>query len=122
VKNNLQQVASLIRLQLSPDQALPLGMIVNEVVSNAFKHGFPNGRAGEVNVTLTRPLEGNDAVLTIADNGTGMGEIPAGGIGLGTRLINGLAAQLQGSVSMKRGDGVTFELKFPVELARVEGG
>jgi two-component sensor histidine kinase len=122
VKNNLQQVASLIRLQLSPDQALPLGMIVNEVVSNAFKHGFPNGRAGEVNVTLTRPLEGNDAVLTIADNGAGMGEIPAGGIGLGTRLINGLAAQLQGSVSMKRGDGVTFDLKFPVELARVEGG
>ncbi len=122
VKNNLQQVASLIRLQQAPDQALPLGMIVNEVVSNAFKHGFPNGRAGEVNVTLTRPLEGNDAVLTIADNGAGMGEIPAGGIGLGTRLINGLAAQLQGSVSMKRGDGVTFELKFPVELARVEGG
>ncbi len=82
--------------QLSPDQALPPGLIVNEVVSNAFKHDFPNGRAGGVNVTLTRPLEGNDAVLTIADNGAGMGESPAGGIGLGTRLINGLAAQLQG--------------------------
>jgi len=38
---------TLAPLQLSPDQALPLGMIVNEVVSNAFKHGFPNGRAGE---------------------------------------------------------------------------
>jgi two-component sensor histidine kinase len=47
--------------------------------------------------------------MTIADNGAG------------TRLINGLAAQLQGSVSMKRGDGVTFELKFPVELMKAEG-
>lgn len=112
---------TLAPLQLSPDQALPLGMVVNEVVSNAFKHGFPNGRAGEVNVTLTRPLEGNDAVLTIADNGAGMGEIPAGGIGLGTRLINGLAAQLQGKVEVTRGEGVQFELKFPVELAKVEG-
>ena len=106
----------LAPLQLSPDQALPLGMIVNEVVSNAFKHGFPEGRAGKVDITLVRPLEGNDAVLTIADNGAGMSETPSGGIGLGTRLINGLAAQLQGKVAVARGDGVTFELKFPVEL------
>ena len=106
----------LAPLQLSPEQALPLGMIVNEVVSNAFKHGFPDGRAGKVDVTLSRPLEGNEAVLVIADNGAGMSETPAGGVGLGTRLINGLAAQLQGKSSTTRGDGVTFELRFPVEL------
>ncbi len=105
----------LAPLQVSPDQAMPLGMIVNEVVSNAFKHGFQNGRAGKVEVTLSRPLEGNEAVLTIADNGAGMAETPAGGIGLGTRLINGLAAQLQGKITVARGEGVTFELKFPVE-------
>jgi two-component sensor histidine kinase len=106
----------LAPLQLSPDQALPLGMIVNEVVSNAFKHGFPEGRAGKVDINLTRPLEGNDAVLRIADNGAGMSETPAGGAGLGTRLINGLAAQLQGKVAVTRGEGVQFELTFPVEL------
>lgn len=111
----------LAPLQLSPDQALPLGMIVNEVVSNAYKHGFPNGRPGKVSITLLRPLEGNDAVLTIADNGVGIAETPAGGIGLGTRLISGLAAQLQGKVEVIRSEGVQFELKFPVEQARVEG-
>lgn len=105
---------TLAPLQLSPDQALPLGMLVNEVVSNAFKHGFPEGRPGKVDISLTRPLEGNDAVLTIADNGAGMGETPAGGIGLGTRLINGFAGQLQGVVTVTRGNGVQFELKFPV--------
>jgi two-component sensor histidine kinase len=107
----------LAPLQVSPDQAVPLGMIVNEVVSNAFKHGFPEGRAGKVDVTLSRPLEGNEAVLTIADNGAGMAETPAGGIGLGTRLINGLASQLQGKIAVTRGSGVTFELRFPAELA-----
>lgn len=105
----------LAPLQLSPDQALPLGMMVNEVVSNAFKHGFPDGRPGKVEIALVRPLEGNEAVLTIEDNGVGMGETPAGGQGLGTRLIAGFAAQLQGKAEVTRGsEGVTFELRFPV--------
>lgn len=104
---------SLAPLQLSPDQALPLGMLVNEVVSNAFKHGFPNGRAGRVTVTLSRPLEGNEALLTIEDNGVGMAETPAGGLGLGSRLIAGFASQLQGKSSVTRGDGVRFELRLP---------
>ena len=104
----------LAPLQLSPDQALPLGMMVNEVVSNAFKHGFPNGRPGRVIVTLARPLEGNEAVLTVEDNGVGMSETPAGGQGLGTRLIAGFASQLQGKSEVTRGDGVKFELRFPV--------
>lgn len=101
-------------LQLSPDQALPLGLIVNEVVSNAFKHGFPEGRAGRVSVTLERPLDGNAAILTISDNGVGMSETPSGGMGLGTRLIAGLGQQLEGKQTVVRDNGVRFELRFPV--------
>jgi two-component sensor histidine kinase len=71
-------------------------------------------------VTLERPLEGNRAVLTIKDNGVGMSDTPSGGIGLGTRLINGLAAQLQGQVSITRDDGVRFELRLPVMLSSKE--
>ena len=107
----------LAPLQLSPDQALPLGMMVNEVVSNAFKHGFPNGRPGRVTITLARPLEGNEAVLTIQDTGVGMSDTPAGGQGLGTRLIAGFTSQLQGKSEITRGDGVKFELRFPVVAA-----
>lgn len=103
-------------LRLSPDQALPLGLIVNEVVANAFKHGFPNGRAGRVSVALTRPLEGNQALLTITDNGVGMSETPSGGMGLGTRLIAGLSQQLEGKSTNIRDNGVKFELKFPVSV------
>ncbi|RYG28642.1 MAG: sensor histidine kinase, partial [Burkholderiales bacterium] len=104
----------LAPLQLSPDEALPLGLIVNEVILNAFKHGFPNGRAGRVLVVLERPLKGNEAVLTITDNGVGMSETPSGGVGLGTRLIGGLTQQLQGKSTTTRDNGVKFELVFPV--------
>jgi len=105
---------SLAPLQLSPDEALPLGLIVNEVILNAFKHGFPNGRAGRVVVVLERPLKGNEAVLTITDNGVGMSDTPSGGVGLGTRLIGGLTQQLQGKSATVRDNGVRFELVFPV--------
>lgn len=110
----------LAPLQLSPDQALPLGMIVNEIVSNAFKHAFPDGRPGKVEIALQRPLEGNEAVLIATDNGVGMTETPAGGMGLGTRLISGLAQQLGGQVNVSREAGVRIELRFPVNsLAKV---
>lgn len=107
----------LAALQLSPEQALPLGLIVNEIVSNAFKHGFPNGRPGKVEIALERPLEGNEAVLVVRDNGVGMSETPAGGMGLGTRLISGLAQQLGGEVTVSREKGVGVELRFPVDAA-----
>jgi two-component sensor histidine kinase len=113
---------SLAPLQLSPDQALPLGMIVNEIVLNAFKHGFPDGRAGLVTIKLERPLEGNEAVLVVQDNGVGMAETPSGGIGLGTRLISGLAQQLGGQTTVTRENGVRVELRFAADVVskRVE--
>ena len=104
----------LAALQLSPDQALPLGLILNEIVSNAFKHGFPNGRPGKVEIALERPLEGNEAVLIVTDNGVGMTDSPSGGVGMGTRLISGLAQQLGGQPVVTRDNGVRIELRFPV--------
>lgn len=112
----------LAPLQLSPDQALSLGLILNEIVSNAFKHGFPNGRPGRVEVALSRPLEGNEAVLVVTDNGVGMPDTPSGGMGLGTRLISGLAQQLGGQPVVTRDNGVHIELRFPVDAASKQGG
>jgi two-component sensor histidine kinase len=107
----------LTPLRLSPDQALPLGLIVNEVVSNAFKHAFPDGRAGQVGVSLERPLAGKEATLAIADTGVGMGETPSGGQGLGTRLIAALVAQLEAKSTMTRDNGMRFEMRFPIETS-----
>jgi len=113
---------TLAPLQLSPDQALPLGLIVNEIVSNAFKHGFPDGRPGSVRITLEQPVDSTEAVLAVADNGVGMAETPAGGMGLGTRLITGLAQQLGGRTNIIRGNGVRVELRFPVVTPSTTAG
>jgi two-component sensor histidine kinase len=104
----------LAPLQLSPDQVLPLGLIVNEAVSNAFKHGFPDGRAGKVTVTLERPHNQSEAILVVADTGIGMADTPAGGMGLGARLIAGFTQQLEGRSATTRDNGARFEMRFPV--------
>lgn len=100
-------------LQVSPDQALPLGLIVNEVVANAFKHGFPHGRTGKVLVTLIRPDGSAEAILTITDDGVGIGN--GAGQGLGSRLIAGLVSQLEGRSSTHTDKGAVFELRFPAK-------
>jgi len=79
---------------LPPEKALPLGLIVNELVTNAVKYAFPDDREGHVQVRLER----RDDVLeiSVSDNGVGCPHEMATG-GLGTRLVKLLAAQLGGS-------------------------
>lgn len=102
-------------LEVSADQALPLGLLVNELVSNAFKHAFPNGRPGKVDVRLERATK-NEAMLTVSDDGAGQGATtPGNGGGFGGRLITGFVGQLHGDSKTRTAGGVTFELRFPLE-------
>jgi two-component sensor histidine kinase len=75
-------------LYLPSEQAVPLGLIVNELVTNSLKHAFPDDRAGTVHVTLS---SGPHVVLLVRDDGVGC-SLPQEGIG--TRLIRLLAQQL----------------------------
>lgn len=98
-------------LEVSPDVALPLGLIVNEAVSNAFKHAFPDSQLGRVDVSLER--WGDDRVrLTVRDNG--IGYHPQNGDGMGTRLIHSLARQLGGEIIFSEEGGTVFTLEFPL--------
>ena len=72
--------------------AIPLGLIMTELVSNSIKHAFP-GTEGRIDVRLT--FTGTQGELTVADNGKGMGEIRPGRRGL--QLVSMLAAQLHGT-------------------------
>lgn len=80
------------RQTLPPQKALAVGLIVNELVTNAFKYAFPDDRPGVVTVTF-RSKE-NDCELTVADNGVGCGT-PTG---VGSRLVSILSSQLGGTV------------------------
>lgn len=101
---------------LQGEQALPLGLLVNEVVTNALKHAYPDGQGGRVSVRLH---ETHDRLeLTIADDGVGIGEPgsnPDGG--LGVTLINRLASQLRGTAEWGDGEvGTRFRLSFSPQL------
>ncbi len=106
-------------LAVDRDAATPLGLIVNEVVSNAFKHAFPDGREGHILVRLER-INDTTGRLSIEDDGVGYDpEAPAKGIG--RRLVNALTLQLGATshVESLAGGGSRFTLDFP--LARVSG-
>jgi two-component sensor histidine kinase len=101
----------LAPLQVTPDQALPLGLIVNEVVSNAFKHAFPDGRAGHITVSLER-ADGH-AVLTVRDDGIGYSPRDTTG-NMGMKLIESLTRQIDGRHSFANRGGTIFTLEFPL--------
>jgi len=94
------------------NQAIPLCLIVNEVLSNAFKHAFPAGRPGLVRITL-READGARE-LVIADNGVGLPDSfdPMRGKGLGLQIIRSLASQLDGTVTYEGCQGALFRLRF----------
>jgi two-component sensor histidine kinase len=96
---------------LPTDRAIPIGLIVNELVTNAVKYGFPGEASGTVTVTLKR-LPG-DLRLTVADDGQGLDPRGADS-GLGGRLVNRLAQQLGGQVERKSDSrGTTVHLILP---------
>lgn len=98
-------------LVLTMDQASTIGLIVNELVTNALKHAFPGGRKGNVHVDLTR--DGRDFLLSVKDDGVGFSEDAP--LGLGRRLIEILAAKLGGSLSVDCRTGCEFRLRFPAQ-------
>lgn len=83
------------QIEMPAERAVPVGLIVNELVTNAFKHAFPGESSGTITVKLERAGT-NRLVLTVADDGQGCEDAPA--TGLGQRLTNLLARQLQGSI------------------------
>jgi two-component system, sensor histidine kinase PdtaS len=106
------------RLRLDPlschrDVALPCGLIVNEVLSNALKYAFPGGKPGEVQIELRREPSGRVRLL-IADNGIGL---PNGcdwetSPTLGLRLVRTLARQIDANMQVTSGNGTAFSIDF----------
>lgn len=109
---NIQLERDLKRVELVLDQAIPCGLILNELISNAFKHAFPNGRAGKVHIGSN--LVGDQVSITIADDGAGLPEgfhtDKDGNLGL--ELVHTLVEQLDGKLEVKTGPGVSYLLTF----------
>ena len=99
------------------DQAIPIALFVNELITNSAKYGYPNSRC-EVWVEVTQ----TDFNVSVSVRDEGKGLPPNGvtsGKGLGMRLINAFAAQLGGNLEIRRHDpGVEFVLVFPKPISK----
>jgi two-component sensor histidine kinase len=94
-------------------QAIACGLIINELVSNALKHAFPQDRAGHVRIEL-RSSAGRQRVLEVSDDGVGLPaglDIPSTN-SLGLRLVQDLTDQLHGTLVVKRDVGTSFTISF----------
>ena len=86
-------------IRLPTDRAVSLGVIVNELVSNAFKYAYAPSSPGEVRVSLTRDGDAEGYVLAVEDDGIGLAAEPrTQGSGLGSRLIRAMAQSLRSTV------------------------
>ena len=100
-------------IELDVTQAVPLGLILNEAISNAVKYAFPDKRNGMVSISMEHG-EANQFKLVISDNGTGLpqGFDPRKSASLGMSLMRGLSKQLQGSFDLKNEGGLTISIVF----------
>lgn len=108
-------IVSAAPLRISTDKAVSVGVIVNELITNALKYAFPSGKDGTIRVGLN--ISGQDlAILTVEDDGVGYAEdATPKGTGLGTLIIGAMAKTLQGAVERQAAEiGSRTVLSFPM--------
>jgi two-component sensor histidine kinase len=100
-------------LVLSVDQAIPIGLILNELISNSLKHAFPDGRSGSIRVEAQN--RGGRLDLAVIDDGIGVPKDLATRKtkSLGFQIVEILARQFAGTWELKREGGTVFRLSFP---------
>ena len=115
----VQVVAEIPEAAVLPKEWLmPVALTLNETLSNALEHGFPDGRTGRVLVKLE--LEGARASLVIEDDGVGMAdEVAAAERGLGLKIVSVFAEQMKGQlkISGAPGQGTRIEMQFFIAFA-----
>ncbi|HAE22531.1 MAG TPA: hypothetical protein DCG47_09465 [Spirochaetaceae bacterium] len=110
-------------VRLTVSSSIPCGLIISELITNAFKYAFPDKRAGTIRVSLMR-VEDGQVELRVADDGIGLptryandedaaDAYSAGGSSLGLTLVRVLVAQLDGSLSIELDKGTLFRIRFP---------
>lgn len=108
----IQLVANIDDCEMSSSLAINLGLIINEALTNAFKHAFTSNQVGMIHVKLA--LSGVFGILTIADTGTGYSKID-GANGHGWDIIAGLVMHIDGKLTTTNDAGTTIRIQFRMQ-------
>jgi two-component sensor histidine kinase len=108
---------NIIPLELDVSHAVPLGLILNEAITNAIKYAFPDNREGLITISLGNTTP-NHYLLSISDNGIGMpshfnGKKPGS---LGMSLMAGLSEDLEGNFAIENNNGTVITISFVHDL------
>lgn len=107
-------------IMLGIDTAIPLGMIINELLMNSFEHAFAGRPDGEIRVSMTRNADGNKFVLAVRDNGIGLpDDIDINNPKtFGMTIINATVTQIGGTAEVIRSNGT--EIKITANISRMD--
>ncbi|MEO2164430.1 MAG: histidine kinase dimerization/phosphoacceptor domain -containing protein [bacterium] len=109
-------------LGLDIDEALSVGLIANELVTNSLKYAFPEGEPGTIRIQTTKDSKGA-CTLLVADDGCGYAQEDAGrSNSLGSTLIGAFAKKLKGEVRVTSDEGTTTLIEFTPNPGNPEGG
>lgn len=95
--------------------AIPCGLVVTELITNALKHAFPGERRGKIEIDLG--VQGDEVTLAVSDDGIGIpaGMNPTESASLGLQLVTLLSEQLGGGLEVQRANPTRFSLRFPLQ-------
>lgn len=101
------------RIMLQEDQAIPVGLILNEAITNSIKHAFPNNPKQGV-ITIRMKSQNGHYLLSIKDNGVGLAaeDYPNSSPSMGMTLIEGLSKQLGGTLKIENNQGTSIKVMF----------
>lgn len=109
---NVRMTFDIEPIQSEPERAVPLALLITEVVSNALKHSWPKGAPGLLTVALSAQEDGCLEMIVTDNGGTAEASSPES---LGNRLIQAFAKQLGGKVTITNGNGFRLTLTMPAE-------
>ena len=99
-------------VELSLHRAIPCGLILNELISNALKYAFPAGRSGKVTVGFRKqPVRGT--LIWVEDDGVGFPEGQARKNSIGLKIVGILIRQLDGEMTLRHDSGTRIEILLP---------